>query len=51
VARVQQTSVRGVAVRHKYSPDAVLLVLASRPYDPTEYIRDYAEFQLLVNAV
>ena len=38
------------AVQHKYTPDAVLLVLASRPYDPTEYIRDYAEFQRLVKA-
>jgi hypothetical protein len=36
------------AVQHKYSHDAVLLVLASHPYDASEYIRDYAEFQRLV---
>jgi UDP-2-acetamido-3-amino-2,3-dideoxy-glucuronate N-acetyltransferase len=28
----------------KYSRDAVLLVLASHPYDPADYIRDYEEF-------
>lgn len=28
----------------KYSRDAVLLVLASHPYDPEDYIRDYEEF-------
>jgi UDP-2-acetamido-3-amino-2,3-dideoxy-glucuronate N-acetyltransferase len=28
----------------KYTRDAVLLVLASQPYDPTDYIRDYEEF-------
>ncbi len=27
-----------------FSPDAVLTVLASHPYDPTDYIRDYGEF-------
>lgn len=27
-----------------FSPDAVLLVLASLPYDPDDYIRDYDEF-------
>jgi acetyltransferase-like isoleucine patch superfamily enzyme len=32
------------AVQYKYSPDAVLLVLASEPYDPADYIRDYNEF-------
>ncbi len=26
------------------APDAVLLVLASLPYDPDDYIRDYDEF-------
>jgi dTDP-4-dehydrorhamnose 3,5-epimerase-like enzyme len=30
-----------------YSPDAVLLVLASDPYDVTDYIDDYAEFRAL----
>jgi hypothetical protein len=38
------------AVQHKYSSDAVLLVLASQPYEPGEYIRDYAEFRRLVRA-
>jgi dTDP-4-dehydrorhamnose 3,5-epimerase-like enzyme len=32
------------AVQYKYSPDALLLVLASDPYDPKDYIRDYDEF-------
>ena len=27
-----------------FSPDAVLLVLASEPYDEADYIRDYDEF-------
>jgi dTDP-4-dehydrorhamnose 3,5-epimerase len=30
-----------------FSPGAVLLVLASAPYDESDYIRDYAEFQEL----
>lgn len=30
--------------QHHYSHDAVLLVLASREYDATDYIRDYARF-------
>jgi carbonic anhydrase/acetyltransferase-like protein (isoleucine patch superfamily)/dTDP-4-dehydrorhamnose 3,5-epimerase-like enzyme len=30
--------------QYKYSQDAVLLVLASHPYDPDDYIRDYDEF-------
>ena len=34
-------------VQYKYSPDAVLLVLASAPYDAADYIRDYSEFQAL----
>ena len=29
---------------YKYSPDAILLVLASKPYDAADYIRDYDEF-------
>lgn len=37
-------------VQYRYSPDAVLLVLASEHYDPQEYIRDYAEFLALVKA-
>lgn len=32
------------AVEHMHSPDSVLLVLASHPYQPQDYIRDYAEF-------
>lgn len=35
-------------VHYKYSDDAVLLVLASAPYDSAEYIRDYDEFLELV---
>jgi acetyltransferase-like isoleucine patch superfamily enzyme len=31
-------------VQYKFSPDAVLLVLASEPYDPNDYIRDYEQF-------
>lgn len=29
---------------HDFSPDAVLLVLASAPYDPSDYLRDYDQF-------
>lgn len=32
------------AVQYKYSPAAVLLVLASHAYDPGDYIRNYDEF-------
>ncbi len=32
------------ATQYKFSPDAVLLVLASAEYDPAEYIRDYDEY-------
>lgn len=35
-------------VQYKFSPDAILLVLASAKYDPTDYIRDYDEFEQLV---
>jgi UDP-2-acetamido-3-amino-2,3-dideoxy-glucuronate N-acetyltransferase len=34
-------------VQHHYTHDAVLLVLASREYDPSDYIRDFSEFALL----
>ena len=34
-------------VQYKYSADAVLLVLASENYDPSDYIRDYSEFLAL----
>ena len=30
--------------QYDYSPDATLLVLASLPYDPDDYIRDYDEY-------
>jgi UDP-2-acetamido-3-amino-2,3-dideoxy-glucuronate N-acetyltransferase len=31
-------------IQYKYSPDAVLLVFASHPYNSDDYIRDYDEF-------
>jgi len=31
-------------VQYQYSPNAVLLVLASDVYNPADYIRDYDEF-------
>lgn len=31
-------------VQQSHTPDNVLLVLASDPYDPDDYIRDYAEY-------
>lgn len=34
----------------RYEPDAVLLVLASEPYDPDDYIRDYGQFLEAVEA-
>jgi len=30
--------------QYNYSPDALLLVLASDPYDADDYIHDYDEF-------
>ena len=33
---------------YDFSPGSVLLVLASKHYDPKDYIRDYAEFERLV---
>ena len=33
----------------RYSGNAVLLVLASHPYDPADYIRDYEEFLAVVD--
>lgn len=32
-------------VHYKYSQDAVLLAFASAPYDPGDYLRNYAEFK------
>jgi len=37
------------ATQYRFSSDAVLLVLASAPYDATEYIRDYEEYLRLVS--
>lgn len=36
--------------QYKYSPDAVLAVFASHPYEDADYIRDYEEFLSLVHA-
>ena len=38
------------AVQYRYSAGAVLLALTSAPYDPGDYIRDYAEFLAPVQA-
>jgi len=35
------------SVQYKYSPDAVLLVFASMPYDPDDYVRDYEVFRTM----
>jgi UDP-2-acetamido-3-amino-2,3-dideoxy-glucuronate N-acetyltransferase len=32
------------ATQYRYTRDAVLLVMASRPYEPEDYIRDYDQF-------
>lgn len=37
------------ATEYKYSPDAVLLALASDMYRADDYIRDYEEFLKEVN--
>lgn len=34
--------------QYRYSPDAVLLALASDPYDAEDYVRNYQEFRALV---
>lgn len=34
-------------IQYKFELDSVLLVAASLPYDPNDYIRDYAEFRRL----
>jgi len=36
--------------QYRYSSDAVLLVLASLPYDGSDYVRDYDEYLKLVRA-
>ena len=35
---------------YDFSPDAVLMVLASEVYDEADYIRDYDEFLRMVEA-
>jgi UDP-2-acetamido-3-amino-2,3-dideoxy-glucuronate N-acetyltransferase len=35
-------------VQHKYSPDVILQVLASHPYDADDYVRSYDEFTKLL---
>jgi hypothetical protein len=32
------------SVQYKFTSDAVLLILASHPYDPSDYVRDYDTF-------
>jgi hypothetical protein len=32
------------AIQYKFTPDAILLVLASDVYDADDYIRDYDEY-------
>ena len=34
---------------HDFSPDCVLMVLANKYYDESDYIRDYGEFLEIVN--
>jgi dTDP-4-dehydrorhamnose 3,5-epimerase-like enzyme len=36
---------------HDFTPDCVLLVIASRQYDESDYIRDYQQFLELANNV
>lgn len=35
--------------QYKYSADAVLIVFASEPYDPTDYIREYHDFRRYID--
>ena len=35
-------------IQYRYSPDAVLLVLASHHYDPSDYVRDHDRFLAMV---
>lgn len=37
-------------VQYKFDPDSVLMVLASRPYEPDDYVRNYEDFLRLVKA-
>jgi len=34
-------------IQYRYTPDAMLLVLASHAYDPADYVRDYEQFLAL----
>ena len=36
------------AVEHLHSSDSTLMVLASRRYEPEDYIRDYEEFMAMI---
>ncbi len=36
------------AQEHLHSADSVLAVLASHPYEPADYVRDYREFRAMV---
>lgn len=36
---------------HSFTSDCIILVLANRYYDPSDYIRDYAEFVKHVKAI
>jgi acetyltransferase-like isoleucine patch superfamily enzyme/dTDP-4-dehydrorhamnose 3,5-epimerase-like enzyme len=36
------------ATQYRYSPDAILGVFASHPYDPDDYIREYEEYRRTV---
>lgn len=36
------------AAEHLHSPDSVLMVLASRPYEAGDYVRDYQAFLAMV---
>jgi UDP-2-acetamido-3-amino-2,3-dideoxy-glucuronate N-acetyltransferase len=37
-------------IQYRYTPDALLLVLASRPYEAGDYVRDYEQFLALAGA-
>lgn len=38
------------ATQYRYTPNALLLVMASHRYDPDDYIRDYEVFRAMVDA-
>jgi UDP-2-acetamido-3-amino-2,3-dideoxy-glucuronate N-acetyltransferase len=38
------------ASQYDYGPESVLLVLASHPYDPDDYVREYEQFRSIVGA-